>query len=41
MADEASYPLPQLQATEAWEGGCLLSLPCVLQMYPLWASLCV
>lgn len=25
-------PLPQLQATEAWEGGCLLSLPCVLQM---------
>lgn len=32
MADEASYPLPQLQATEAWEGGCLLSLPCVLQM---------
>lgn len=29
---KVSYPLPPLQATEAWEGGCLLSLPCVLQM---------
>lgn len=27
MEDSISYPLPQLQATEAWEGGCLLSLP--------------
>lgn len=25
-------PLPRLQAVEAWEGGCLLPLPCVLQM---------
>nr|KAF6374226.1 hypothetical protein mPipKuh1_009459 [Pipistrellus kuhlii] len=32
MEDEVSHPLPQPQATEAWEGGCLLSLLCVLQM---------
>lgn len=32
MEGGISYPLPQLQATEAWEGGCLLSLLCVLQM---------
>lgn len=32
MEDGVSYALPQLQATEAWEGGCLLSLPRVLQM---------
>lgn len=33
MEDGISYPLPQLQATEAREGGCLLLLlPWVLQM---------
>lgn len=37
MEDEISYPLPRLQATEAWEGGCLLSLPAVcLADVPKW-----
>lgn len=27
MEDSISYPLPQLQATEAWEGGCLAEQP--------------
>lgn len=41
MEDSISYPLPQLQATEAWEGGCLLSLPCVLQMCIFRGVLCL